>query len=42
MGLYYSDTHYQLLGLIVEAVTHTSLSTALQDHLFRPLGLHRT
>jgi D-alanyl-D-alanine carboxypeptidase len=41
-GLYYSDTNYQLLGLIIESVTHTSLSTALQDHLFQPLGLHRT
>jgi CubicO group peptidase (beta-lactamase class C family) len=41
-GLYYSDTNYQLLGKIIENVTRTSLSSALQNYLFRPLGLRHT
>jgi len=41
-GLYYSDTNYQLLGMIIEHVTRTSLATALQNYLFRPLGLRHT
>ena len=34
-GLYYSDTNYQLLGKIIENVTRTSLSSALQNYLWR-------
>ena len=41
-GLYYSDTNYQLLGKIIENVTRTSLAGALQNYLFRPLGLRHT
>jgi len=41
-GLYYSDTNYQLLGNIIENVTRTSLASALQNYLFRPLGLRHT
>jgi D-alanyl-D-alanine carboxypeptidase len=41
-GLYYSDTSYQLLGKIIEDVTRTSLATALQNYVFRPLGLRHT
>jgi D-alanyl-D-alanine carboxypeptidase len=41
-GLYYSDTNYQLLGNIIETVTRTSLASALQNYLFRPLGLRHT
>ena len=41
-GLYYSDTNYQLLGKIIENVTRTSLASALQNYLFRPLGLRHT
>jgi D-alanyl-D-alanine carboxypeptidase len=41
-GLYYSDTNYQLLGKIIENVTRTPLASALQNYLFRPLGLRHT
>ena len=41
-GLYYSDTNYQLLGKIIENVTRTSLASALQNYIFRPLGLRHT
>jgi D-alanyl-D-alanine carboxypeptidase len=38
-GLYYSDTNYQLLGKIIENITRISLASALQNYVFRPLGL---
>ena len=41
-GLYYSDTNYQLLGKIIERVTHTSLANDLQHYVFGPLGLRHT
>jgi len=41
-GLYYSDTNYQLLGKIIERVTHTSLADALQRYLLGPLVLRHT
>ena len=41
-GLYYSDTNYQLLGKIIERVTHTSLANALESYVLRPLGLRHT
>ena len=41
-GLYYSDTNYQLLGRIIERVTHTSLANALQRYVLGPLKLRHT
>jgi D-alanyl-D-alanine carboxypeptidase len=41
-GLYYSDTNYQLLGKVIESVTHTSLAKALQHYELGPLGLRHT
>jgi len=38
----YSDTNYQLLGKVVEAVAHKPLHSILQDTLFRPLELQST
>ena len=38
----YSDTNYQLLGKIIEAITGTSLQTAYQQFIFEPLGLTHT
>jgi D-alanyl-D-alanine carboxypeptidase len=41
-GLYYSDTNYQLLGKVIERVTHTTLAKALQRYELGPLGLRHT
>jgi D-alanyl-D-alanine carboxypeptidase len=41
-GLYYSDTNYQLLGMVIERVTHTTLAKALQRYELGPLGLRHT
>jgi D-alanyl-D-alanine carboxypeptidase len=38
----YSNTGYIVLGLIVEQVTGQSLGDALEQRLFRPLGLRHT
>jgi len=38
----YTDTNYQLLGAIIEAVTGASLRDVFDDQLFGPLGLHDT
>ena len=38
----YSDTNFQLLGKIVEAITGKPLYTVYQDFIFRPLGLKHT
>jgi D-alanyl-D-alanine carboxypeptidase len=38
----YSDTNFQLLLAIIEAVTGRSFPAALDDLLLRPLGLERT
>ncbi|MDO5653582.1 MAG: serine hydrolase domain-containing protein [Brachymonas sp.] len=38
----YSDTNYQLLGAIVEALTHTPLEQAIAQRITSPLGLHDT
>ena len=35
----YSDTNFQLLGKIIEAITGKPLYTVYQDFIFRPLGL---
>lgn len=39
---YYSDTNYQLLGLVIEEVTGQSYAQALESRLFTPLGLRHT
>ncbi len=41
-GLHYSDTNYQLLGKVIEKVTHATLAKALQHYEFGPLGLRHT
>jgi CubicO group peptidase (beta-lactamase class C family) len=38
----YSDTNFQLLGKVIEAVTGKPLHTVYQDFIFRPLGLKHT
>ena len=38
----YSNYGYNLLGRVVELVTGQDLSTALQQRIAKPLGLHRT
>ncbi len=39
---HYSDTNYQLLGAVIEAVTGRSYAEAVQVQLCRPLGLTQT
>jgi D-alanyl-D-alanine carboxypeptidase len=41
-GVRYSDTNYQLLDAIIEAVTHRSVAEVFRDELFQPLGLRST
>ena len=41
-GTFYSDTNFQLLGKIIEAVTGKSLQAAYEELIFRPLGLTHT
>ena len=41
-GTSYSDTNFQLLGKIVEAVTGKPLVNAYEDFIFKPLGLKHT
>ena len=38
----YSNTNYVLLGLVVEKVDRRPLATAMQERLFRPLGMKNT
>ena len=38
----YCNTNYALLGLIAERVDGRPLAQAMQDRLFRPLGMHDT
>ncbi len=38
----YSDTNFQLLGKIIEAVTGKPLATVYEDFIFRPLDLKHT
>ena len=38
----YNNTNYGLLGLVVEKVDGRPLATAMQDRLFRPLGMTST
>ncbi len=39
---YYSDTNFQLLGAVIEAVTGQSFDQALQARICKPLGLRTT
>jgi D-alanyl-D-alanine carboxypeptidase len=39
---YYSDTNFDLLGKIIEAITGQPLHTVYEDIIFRPLGLTHT
>jgi len=39
---YYSDTNYQLLGAIIEAITESQLSQVFQKRIFEPLQLDNT
>jgi D-alanyl-D-alanine carboxypeptidase len=41
-GTSYSDTNFQLLGKIIEAVTGKPLQDAYEELIFRPLGLKHT
>ena len=41
-GTFYSDTNFQLLGKIVEAVTGKPLQDAYDERIVRPLGLKHT
>ena len=41
-GWHYSNTNYTLLGMIVEAVTASQVSTELRNRFWDPLGLART
>ncbi len=38
-GFHYSDTNYELLGLIIENVTGKKLSQCLHEFIFEPLGM---
>jgi D-alanyl-D-alanine carboxypeptidase len=38
----YSDTNFDLLGKIIEAITSQPLHTVYEDFIFRPLGLTHT
>jgi D-alanyl-D-alanine carboxypeptidase len=38
----YSDTNFQLLGKIIEAITGKPLAIVYEDFIFRPLGLKHT
>lgn len=42
MGYHYSNTNYELLGLIAEKAGGKPLATLFDEQLFRPLGLGRT
>jgi len=41
-GASYSDTNFQLLGKIIEAITLKPLHIVYEDFIFRPLGFKRT
>jgi D-alanyl-D-alanine carboxypeptidase len=38
----YSDTNFQLLGKVIEVITHKPLHIVYEDFIFRPLGLKHT
>jgi D-alanyl-D-alanine carboxypeptidase len=39
---WYSNTNYVLLGLVIEAVTHSTLEQELEERIVAPLGLDAT
>lgn len=39
---HYSDTNFQLLGKVIEAITEKSFSEICQDKIFKPLALKNT
>ncbi len=41
-GWHYSNTNYTLLGMIVEVITESKVSTELRNRFWNPLGLSRT
>jgi len=41
-GTFYSDTNFQLLGMIIEKLTHKPLYLVFEDFFFHPLGLKHT
>ncbi len=41
-GFHYSDTNYQLLGLILQNVTAKALNVLYRESLFDPLGMNHT
>jgi CubicO group peptidase (beta-lactamase class C family) len=41
-GFHYSDTDYQLLGLIIQRITGRAFNAAYRDSLFEPLGMTHT
>lgn len=41
-GFHYSDTNYELLGLIIEKVTGKKLSQCLHEYIFEPLEMQHT
>jgi CubicO group peptidase (beta-lactamase class C family) len=41
-GASYSDTNFQLLGKVIEAITGKPLHSVYEDFIFRPLGLKHT
>ncbi|MCG3118682.1 MAG: D-aminopeptidase [bacterium] len=41
-GYHYSDTNYQLLGLIIQNVTGKALHEVYRERLFSPLGMNNT
>ncbi len=41
-GFHYSDTNYELLGLIIENITGKTLSECLHEYIFEPLGMQHT
>ncbi|MBP7507157.1 MAG: beta-lactamase family protein [Prolixibacteraceae bacterium] len=41
-GMHYSDTNYQLLGLIIERITGMPLHEAYKEYIFKPLMMNDT
>src|SRR5581483_8933214 len=41
-GTSYSDTNFQLLGMLIERITGKPLHVAFEEMIFRPLGLDHT
>ncbi|OAB40927.1 serine hydrolase [Paenibacillus antarcticus] len=41
-GFHYSDTGYNLLGLIIERITTNSFHEVLQQHIFEPLDMNNS